>query len=264
MTLRGKTIGIIGAGHVGSKVAELAHTFAMNVLINDPPRARNEKHNIFVTIDKILADSDIVTLHVPLNLSGPDMTYHLCDESFFSYLRKSTYFINTSRGEVVDSKALKTAIGADRIKACVLDVWDNEPYIEIGLLGMVRIATPHIAGYSADGKANGTKMCVDAINRHFQLGMEEWIIPVLPEPPRPMVTIDCSGKTPESILKEAIRITYAIEEDHERLKNSPDTFEKQRGEYPVRREFPAYSIHLVHPVKNIGQLLKHLGFRILQ
>jgi erythronate-4-phosphate dehydrogenase len=263
ITLCGKTIGIIGAGHVGSKVAELALTLGMIVLINDPPRARNEKHNIFVPLDKIMADSDIVTIHVPLNFSGPDKTYHLCDESFFSHLRKGTYFINTSRGEVADSKALKTAINADRIKACILDVWDNEPYIETDLLGMVRIATPHIAGYSAEGKANGTKMCVDAINMYFHLGMEERIIPVLPEPPRTMVTIDCSGKTPESILREAIRMTYAIEEDHERLLNSPDTFEKQRGEYPVRREFPAYSVHIVHPVKNIEQLLEHLGFRIL-
>jgi erythronate-4-phosphate dehydrogenase len=262
--LKGKTLGIIGVGYVGSKVAALAQIPEMNVLLNDPPRARMEGEKFFIPVEKLIADSDIVTLHVPLYLTGSDKTYHLANEAFFSGIRKRIYFINTSRGEVVDGLALKKAVKLGKIKACVLDVWENEPDIDTGILRIARLATPHIAGYSVDGKVNGTKMCVDTINRFFNFGMDDQRHIVVPQPKQPLITINCSGKSPEKVLLEAILGTYSIEEDDHRLRSSPRTFELQRNDYPIRREFPAYSLQLINPVQNIGELLENLGFKVMQ
>ena len=258
-------IGIVGVGNVGSKVAKVAKAFGMKVLLNDPPRARAEGNQGFVDLDELISRSDIITFHVPLNKDGRDKTFHLADESFFGKFNREKIIINTSRGEVVETTALKNAINNKVVKACVLDVWENEPDIDRELLSRVDIATPHIAGYSADGKANGTAVCVRAINSFFNFGIDpKWYPLELPQAESSkLMMIDCADKSEQQIFSEAVFHTYKILDDDGRLRSSVETFEKQRGSYPVRREFPFYSIEWKNCRMEIVNRLAELGFNIL-
>ncbi len=148
--LEGKSIGIIGVGNVGGRVAKKASALGMKLLLNDPPLHRQTGAPKYLSIEKLF-DCDFVTLHTPLTFEGEDKTFHLADDKFFKSLKKGCIFINASRGGVVDSSALKAAIEESRLNATVLDVWENEPDIDVELLEMVDIGTPHIAGYSLDG-----------------------------------------------------------------------------------------------------------------
>ena len=173
-SLRGKTLGIIGVGNVGSKVAMLGKSLGMNVLLNDPPRARMEGDKEFAGIDIILRQSDIVTVHVPLTMTGEDKTYHLFNDTAFKEMKKRSWFFNSSRGEVTDSIALKNMLTSSNLGGAVIDVWENEPDVDPELLSGVYLATPHIAGYSTDGKANGTAMVVNSLSRFFDLPLVNW------------------------------------------------------------------------------------------
>jgi erythronate-4-phosphate dehydrogenase len=177
-------------------------------------------------------------------------------------VNKGTIIINSSRGEVVDSAALKTAIKSGLLSAVVLDVWENEPSIDTELLQLADIATPHIAGYSADGKANGTMMCVGALSRFFSLGIDDWVPSGIPEPSDNKIQVDSRGKSDDAIVQEAIMATYRILDDDKRLRESVSTFEQQRGEYPLRREFPAYHVILDEKRPEVHKRLKRLGFDV--
>ncbi|MDP3582352.1 MAG: 4-phosphoerythronate dehydrogenase, partial [Ignavibacteria bacterium] len=193
--LSDKTIGIVGVGNVGSKVEKLASALGMKVLLNDPPRARKEGGEKFVSLDELVEKSDIITFHVPLNKAGVDKTFHLADEKFFEKFNKSKIMINSSRGEVVETNALKLAVKDGSVSDLVLDVWENEPNIDSELLELTDIATPHIAGYSADGKANGTAICVNALSEYFNLGLEKnWYPKEIPNPVNSsIIEMDCLG-----------------------------------------------------------------------
>jgi len=222
---------------VGKKVEALARLFGMKVLLNDPPRARNENNAGFVTIEKLLAESDVVTLHVPLNKLGDDRTYHLINESYLDMLKPGSWLINTSRGEVVDGKALKSALSCGKISGVVLDVWENEPAVDLQLLEKVLIATPHIAGYSTDGKRNGTVQVVRSLAAHFMLPLEGWMPAGIPEPTDPLIIVNCQGLPSEKLICHAILHTYDVTRDDFRFRSDPGNFEHQRDNYPVRREF---------------------------
>jgi len=262
LTLKGKTIGIVGVGNVGSKVARLCEIFGMKVLLNDPPRARNEGAKGFVEIDEVLETADIITLHVPLNIEGIDKTYHFAGNSFFARARKHPIIINSCRGEVTDTHSLKSALKSEIISGAVIDCWENEPEPDRELLDLVDFGTPHIAGYSKDGKANGTSMSVRAVSKFFGLGINAWSCSCIEPPVLAEIYIDGTGKTTQQVLAEAIFATYDIREDDKRLRLSVETFEKQRGDYPVRREFPVYNIYCkINDIKTIHKL-KQLGFRL--
>ena len=173
-SLHGHTMGIIGVGNVGSKVARTAEILGMKVLLNDPPRAREEGQAGFVELDQVLEEADIISLHVPLNMEGIDKTLHMADNEFFTKWRDPNLFINTCRGEVMVTSSLKKNIDTGRIKNSIVDCWENEPQIDLELMHRCLIATPHIAGYSRDGKANGTSQCVNAVSRFFKLGLGNW------------------------------------------------------------------------------------------
>lgn len=260
-SLSGKTLGIVGVGNVGSKVARIAKAYGMNVLLNDPPRERSEGKRQFVSLNEILAQSDIITLHVPLNMTGEDKTLHLADDAFFAKAEKKPFVINSCRGEVVETEAMKTALKSGQVAGAVIDCWENEPGIDRELLEMVDIATPHIAGYSKDGKANGTAMSVQAISRFFGLSIDHWACQNVELPATTEITIDGKGKTTEEVLQEAVLATYDIREDDERLRLSPESFEKQRGDYPVRREFPVYGVTLLNSSPETMKRLKTFGFK---
>lgn len=261
-SLKEKTIGIIGVGNVGSKVQNLANAIGMNVILNDPPRERNESKNIFSSLDHLLNESDIITVHVPLNIDGQDKTYHLFDNETFSKVKKGSWFINSSRGEVVATEALKNALGEEILAGAVIDVWEREPEIDIPLMHMAYLATPHIAGYSADGKANGTSMIVKDLCESFNIPLSDWYPPEIPAPSEPVLTIDCTGKSNEEVLRRAVLHTYNIVEDDIKLRFDPSRFEKERENYPLRREFPCYTIDLKDGNEEIAKLLESLGFKV--
>lgn len=260
------TLGVVGVGNVGSKVAEAAGILGMKVLLNDPPRARREGSDAFVGLDELLSEADIVTVHVPLEKEGPDATWHLFDAARIATLRPTQILINSSRGPVVDNLALKAALHDCRLKAAVLDVWEGEPAIDTELMSMLAISTPHIAGYSADGKANGTSMSVRAVARALGIeALKGWSASGIPAPVQALrFTIDCSGKTTQQVLTEAILYTYRVEEDSDLLKADPSLFEKLRGDYQIRREPTAFGVTLLHSGKEAAQKLARLGFEVTE
>ena len=260
--LKDKTIGIVGVGHVGSKVAKVCNLLGMEVLLNDPPRERNEGSKIFVPLKTIKEKADIISLHVPLNLSGQDATLHLGNTHFFQTLAKRPIVINTCRGKVIDSKAAKSALETGVISGLVLDCWENEPNIDRDLLGLCDLATPHIAGYSKDGKANGTRTSVRAISHFFNLGIDHWEPKNIEYPPVTNIPLDGLLDSDEKIIEKAILATYEIQNDDRILRETPAEFEKQRGDYPVRREFPAYTIVPKNINASTLDKLKILGFNI--
>ena len=260
--LKGKTLGVVGVGNTGSKTAKVAEILEMKVLLNDPPRARLEKITHFVSFREILALSDFICFHVPLNKDGIDQTYHMVDLSFIEKVSSKVFLLNACRGEVIDNQVLKAALIQNKIQGAVLDVWENEPTIDTELMDLCKIATPHIAGYSADGKANGTENSIRAVSQFFGLALNEWKCPNIPVPHALEILIDGTGRSDEQILFEAVQYTYPIEKDDEKLRKFTHTFEKQRGEYPIRREFSNYKVRLSNGSAGVKVQLKKLGFNI--
>lgn len=220
------TIGIVGCGHVGSRVQRVAEALGMTVLLCDPPLQAAGCSGHFVSLSDIETQSDVITFHVPLTRNGEYATYHLADESFFDRLRRCPIIINTSRGAVVDNVALKRAIIYNKVAEVVIDTWENEPLIDRDLLDRVWIGTPHIAGYSADGKTNADNMVIEGLCRHFKIPNQWYVNP----PKLPKDFADCNGEE----LK--LRL-YNPMVDCQRLRQSPAMFEELRGNYPLRREF---------------------------
>lgn len=260
--LAGKTIGIVGVGNVGSKVARLCEVIGMKVLLNDPPRERIEGPAKFVSLKEIQEEAEIITFHVPLNHSGDDKTYHMVDEKFILALKRKPLIINSCRGEVFDSEPVKPATKGGKFSGLILDCWENEPDLDLELMEMCDFATPHVAGYSKDGKANGTKMSVQAISRFFNLGIDTWEPSKIELPENPVIKIDGNQRREYSILAEAILSTYSIETDDETLREAPGMFEKLRGDYPVRREFGAYTIEAKNFEDKTIDKLRKLGFAV--
>lgn len=260
--LKDKTLGIVGVGNVGSKVEEFARILGMKVLLNDPPREREEGGVSFHSLETILSESDIITLHVPLNVVGEDYTFHLFEDENFRMMKKGTWFINSSRGEVTDTGALKKALISGKLGGAVIDVWENEPDIDLNLMNHAFLATPHIAGYSTDGKANGTSMVVNFLSRILNLPLEQWYPDIIPPPVSPEIIMDCSGKTDEAIIMEAVIQTYQIESDDAALRKNPSEFEKLRGDYPLRREFNSFTVHLKNGTVKVRQMLEAIGFKV--
>lgn len=228
--LNKSTIGIVGVGHVGTLVAHMATAWGMRVLLCDPPRTERGEQG-FVSLGAITREADIISLHTPLTYGGGHPTFHLANETFFNSLERKPYFINTSRGEVTDTKALLQALEQGSIAQCIVDVWEDEPHINLTLLNNCYIGTPHIAGYSADGKANATRMSLEALNRHFHLGE---VPPIAP--PNPTLTIHASTDR-----KDYLIAIYNPHTDSKALKAHPELFEHLRGNYPLRREEHAYT-----------------------
>ncbi len=255
------TLGIIGAGHVGSRIDIMARTLGINTLVNDPPRARKEGSDAFVDIETLLAQSDIVTLHVPLQKEGTDKTVHLADASFFSKMKQGAWFINSSRGEASATEDLVKVLKSKYLAGAIIDVWEDEPNVSDELLELAAMATPHIAGYSADGKANGTTMSVRAVSQYFGTGLDHWSPKSVPKPKKPVIQLSCKGKTPEQVFYHLAMHTYNLEQDSMTLKASPETFEKQREDYPVRREPTAYTIQYDHWCEPFVKIAKALGFK---
>jgi erythronate-4-phosphate dehydrogenase len=263
LDLKKLTMGVIGVGNVGEKVRKAGEALGMKVLLNDPPRARKEGPEGFVSLDTLLEEAQILSLHVPLNRGGEDNTFHLVDRDFLASCQRDCILINTSRGAVVDEAALKDGIRNSKLSDVILDVFEREPLLDRGLLELLSLATPHIAGYSLDGKANGTAMSVQALSRHFALGIDDWEAGDLPLPVKAELHADASQEEETGLLWDLYRQTYDVSSDDHRLRSKPESFEQQRGDYPFRREAGAYAVRLFQGYPELQTLLEKLGFSVL-
>lgn len=223
------TIGIVGVGHVGSKVEAMARYLGLDVLLCDPPRAEKEGPEAFCSLEYLLANSHVVTMHVPLD----ETTRKMADEEFFRLMQPGAIFINASRGEVVDDDALIQAI--PKLGAVVIDTWNNEPDVNADLIEMVDIATPHIAGYSYQGKQNGTASAVQSVARRFGIEPLYDFYPEEDLPDHNPILLDLKDKT-QGERAAVFQYNYPIFTDDFRFRMEPHKFEKLRSEYQYRRE----------------------------
>ncbi len=264
--LKGKTIGIVGVGNVGKLVKAKAEALGMRSVLHDPPLAETSQID-HRSLEETL-NCDVVTLHTPLTTDGPYPTYHLLNEHTFKWLKSSTIFINAARGEVVDTFALLDAITHQQIGPTIIDVWEHEPEINWDLFQAVNLGTPHIAGHSLDGKANGTFMIYAALCKH--LGIDPTWNPArsLPAPTLPIIDGVNSSQSEQEQVREIITKIYDIESDYQRMKElllfssdkRPTQFDALRKNYPVRREFHRTMVKLPKHRCEFRQVLEEVGF----
>ena len=222
-------MGIIGVGHVGRKVEHMARYLGFDVLRCDPPRAEKEGPDGFWSLDYLLSASNIVTLHTPLD----DTTRNMADEHFFEMMRPGAFFINAARGEIVDEAALMEAM--PKLGPVIIDTWNHEPDINLALMEMVDIATPHIAGYSYQGKLNGTASSVQAVAKHFGIAALCDFYPKYDETEHAPVHLDLKGKN-QGEITSVFQYNYPIFTDDFMFRMNPGDFEKMRSGYRYRRE----------------------------
>ena len=225
-----KTLGVVGVGNVGSLIYHYSELFGFRVLGCDPPKKRENPALPYLPLEEMLPQCDIVTLHTPLIETGPDRTRGMASERFFAQMKPGSIFINSSRGPVLEDTALLQAIQQGIVTRSVIDTWNHEPAINRELLQSVTFATPHIAGYSRQGKAAGTADVVEAISRRFSLPLRGWY-PSEVDPTRPDETL--SWET----LGETIPAYFNIERHSNFLKTHPGAFEEWRNHYDYRTEF---------------------------
>lgn len=264
ISVKDKTIGVVGVGNIGSRIVKLAEAYGMKVLMNDPPRQKKELNTAFVPLEEILS-ADIITIHTPLTYEGDDKTFHLFNRSNLVHLKEGMIFINASRGEVVDNAALSNLLD-EKKPTVILDVWENEPNIDKGLIKKVLFATPHVAGYSLEGKINGTKMMVEAMNKFFNKNIL-WQ-PELPQCENSEIEI-LQASSSEAVLHSIFNKIYNIEEDSKPLKiffgdkeSRGKYFDLLRKEYPLRREFTNYSIKTKILPEELTEFLRALRFNL--
>ncbi len=268
LELKNKSIGIIGKGNIGSKVVKMAEALGLEILVNDPPLQRETGSKEFCSLEEALS-ADIITFHVPLNLEGEDKTLHLLNENNIGLIKPGSVLINSSRGPVVDNKTLLARIKKSNDIFTVFDVWENEPKLDKEFLGLVNIATPHIAGYSLEGKVNGTKMIYDKLCEH-QNETPNWE-PELPKIKSPVIELNFE-KSIEYMFHKIFNHVYPISEDNSKLKKAlslatneiPAYFDKLRKDYPLRRELDKYSIKFSKPNSNLNNLMRALRLSLLQ
>ncbi len=267
--LADRSIGIVGVGNVGSRVEAKCRALGMKVVLNDPPLQRKTDLDQYRSIDEILV-CDFITMHTPLTREGPDKTYHLADEGFFAAMKKGAFFINSSRGSVHDTQALRRAVDEGRIAGFVLDVWENEPVVDEWLLRRAELSTPHIAGYSFDGKIAGLMMIYQAACRHFGLPLEKRIEEFLPPPPVPEIRIEQPIEDPQETIHDIVQQVYPIHRDDFNMREILMVPAAQRGKffddlrknYPVRREFQNTTVIIPKGTSPLLTQLQGLGFKV--
>lgn len=258
-SLSGKTIGIVGIGHVGREVLRRCEAFGLRPLLCDPPRAKQEGQADFVSLNEIAEQSDIITLHTPLTKAGDYPTHHLIDKAFIASCAKSPVLINASRGAVTDTSALIQGYRSGMLRDLLIDCWEGEPQPNHDLLAIAHTATPHIAGFSADGKLRGSHMCIDALCRFFSLPLPQDLYrDDLLDQPRDGV-LSVSDTEHETALYKAMLHTLNLGPITQSLKSSPETFETLRRTYHYPREMSA---HRYTPTANpkLAHALQILGF----
>lgn len=267
--LAGKTIGVIGCGNVGSRVAKKCRALGMNVLRNDPPLAVATADPDFMPLESMLPECDVVTLHVPLVKHKPWPTERMADYLFFEQLKPGAVFINAARGSVCDYDALLDAKAGGAVSRMVLDVWSPEPAFRTDVLRMTDLASPHIAGHSYEGKLNGTVACYNELCNFFELTKTWDIAASLPPAEVPHISIDGKGRDEEELLLDIIRQVYDIETDDRLIREAGDAcgeierarnFDALRKNYRIRREFHNTTVQAENAPETLLSKIRALGF----
>ena len=230
ISLSGATIGIFGAGNSGSRVAKMARYLGFKVMLYDPPRQQAEASDLFCSEDEILAGADIITMHLPIN----ETTWNMCDEEFFGKMRPGAFFINTAHGNLVDEQALLGAI--PRLGPVIIDSWKNEPDINPELVDKAEIATPHISGYSYQGKQTATLTVVRSVARYFSIRELYDFFPKGDVMELEAIRLDLKGKS-QGEIASVLQYNYPIFTDDFMLRMDPSRFEYLRRSYRYRREY---------------------------
>lgn len=265
--LSSRCYGIVGVGQVGSRLAKVLKGLGWRVLLCDPPR-QAQYDDGFVPLEQLRAECDVISLHTPLTYDGPYRTHHLFDGAQLAALRPGCWLINASRGAVVDNDALREALTASRPDLqVVLDVWEHEPRIDPILAQHCRIATPHIAGYSLEGKVRGTAHIYQALCHHLGVIPHRHLKDLLP-PPQLQRLVFGAQATPEYVMTTACRAIYDPRSDDARFRQHLLTaplseqamrFDALRKHYPIRREIEGLEILLTEAQPTLAQWVRALG-----
>lgn len=269
--LKDKTVGVIGCGETGSRVVEMLDTLGVQTIKNDPPLKDLSGQDEYRDFEELLS-ADILTLHVPLTDGGAYPTRRLIDAKCLASLKREAILINTSRGGVIDEAALKKHLAGQRGFKVVLDVWEHEPAIDCELLTQIVIGTPHIAGYSSDGKIRATGILFKAVCDYFNIDAicdASSASIELPEASIPELHLD-AAMNDEDAIQLAILASYDVRSDSAALHRLPEInaeqrnlyFDQLRKNYPVRREFSSTLIYLPKQRKALADKLQRLGFLV--
>lgn len=261
--------GVVGAGQVGSRLVEVLRGLGCRVLVCDPPRQEREGGD-FASLDEVLEHCDAISLHTPLSADGRWPTRHLLDAERLARLRPGTWLINASRGAVVDNAALHALLMRRPDVEAVLDVWEGEPLVDVALAERCRIATPHIAGYSLEGKARGTAQIYRAFCAHLGLQPELELDSLLPEAWLPQLTLHADAD-PDWAVAALCRAVYDPRRDDADFRRSlrggePERraeFDRLRKAYPPRREIPGLKVELRGQAPELAARIRALGAVLL-
>ncbi|MDO8803265.1 MAG: 4-phosphoerythronate dehydrogenase [Elusimicrobiota bacterium] len=256
------TLGVVGIGNVGSRVAEKAKTLGINVLLNDPPKRRTTGDKSFRPLSKLM-DSDVITIHTPLTFTGKDKTAGLFGAERLAGLKRGAVIINSARGGIVCERSLKECLESGRLGGAVIDVWENEPDIDPGLVELADISTPHVAGLSQEARLAAVCMIYAAVCAHFGIP-SVWNPSILRRAPLPCVR--SPGETLYSVLHGAVRRIYDIEKDSAEFKlevvkvpTAGAAFTAFRKRYLRRFEFSSRALALSGPARFV-RVMRSLGF----
>ena len=254
------SVGIVGAGNIGALLADYLTKLNINFIIYDPLLTNNHRHSDkFSSFEKVIKQ-DVLSVHTPLTTEGPYPTNHLFDEAIIKALNKDCILINTSRGAVFDNQALFREYKNNSWR-CVLDAWENEPDILIPLLAQVDIGTSHIAGYSYEGKEQGTAQIYQDFLEFFCL---ENVSAYRLKTENKLLTIS-NKETDLEQINAAILGAYKIQDDYQQMlklanKTQASSFDSLRKNYSLRREFQYYRLDYSCFSESAGKVLRSLGF----
>lgn len=264
------SVGIVGVGNVGGTLARVLDRLGFEARLCDPPRqdAEPESDEVFVSLAEAL-ECDVVTLHTPLTRTGAHATHHMISSAELAALRPDQLLINSGRGEVIDNQALKHRLEQADAPLAALDVWEGEPRIDPELVALTWLATPHIAGYSLEGKVQGTEMIYQALSQFLGLPVRKKAGQFLPEPAMSKVSFT-SNAAEDAAIRIALRACYDPRQDDARLRlamtGTPEergmAFDQLRRDYPVRRECSSLKVQLKGSSKSLQDSFKAIGFKL--
>jgi erythronate-4-phosphate dehydrogenase len=268
-----RRVGIVGVGNVGGRLRERLTAMGIDCLACDPPRVaaegiEGEALAGFRDLDSLIDECDVLCLHTPLVREGPHRTRHLLDARRIAALAPGSVLLNAGRGDCVDGQALRRRLARRGDIAAILDVWEHEPAIDAALMDLAAIATPHVAGYSLDGKLRGTHRVYRALAEHLGRPARRCLEGLLPPPPLPRLTLD-AGLAPEEALRVCLRAVYDVRRDHDALvreargRGMPGGFDACRVEYPLRREAGTLAVGLRDGARELAPLLAGAGLRVV-
>lgn len=267
--LHQRTYGVVGAGQVGGRLVEVLKALGWNVLVCDPPRQAAEGGD-FVSLDEIVQRCDVISLHTPLTRAGAQRTHHLFDAARLGQLRQGAWLINASRGAVVDNTALHDVLLEREDLQAVLDVWEGEPQVNVALADLCVIGTPHIAGYSLDGRQRGTAQIYQALCAFLGQPASILLEDLLPRPWLAQVTLD-TETDPTWALNMLCRGVYDPRRDDADFRRSLVgdaqtqrlAFDALRKHYPPRREIQGLKVGLEGEAPQLRQLVLALGAELV-